>query len=121
MVDAQARHGSLAHEAEHETVRRLEDRRILHADRRQLVDVEEAPVVDLVTGGLPERGPVCLARDQFVQLVEASGITLDAVVPMHVLVYERPYRSRLAYEHRQAALHDLLLPLALCEPRGIGL
>ena len=119
MVDTETRHGSLAHETEHEPVGRLEDRRLLHADRRQIVDVEEAPVVDLVPGGLPERQAVRLPRQQLVQPVETPGIALHAVVAAHVVFHERLHLGGLADQRRQPALHDLLLPLALLQARGV--
>ena len=48
MVDPQARELAFGEPAEQLTVRRLEQLAQLHADPGQLVDVEEAPVIDLV-------------------------------------------------------------------------
>jgi hypothetical protein len=41
-------------------VRGLEDTRILHPDRAQIVDVEEPPIVDLVERRFPVRDPIRL-------------------------------------------------------------
>ena len=62
-----------------ERVHALEDRRVLRADRRQLVDVEEAPVVDLFAGDAPVRQPVGLDGEQVVERVEAVRLAFDAV------------------------------------------
>src|SRR5262249_56953727 len=54
MIDAETCHRSLTDEAEDQPVGLLEDRRLFHPDRRQFIDVEEAPVADLIAGYLPE-------------------------------------------------------------------
>jgi hypothetical protein len=53
----------------------------LHAQRGQLVDVEEAPVVDLVAGHAPVRQAVGLRVDQGVERVEARALA-DASVEL---------------------------------------
>jgi hypothetical protein len=43
VIDPQAVDDALPHQRQHEPVRRLEDLRVLLADARELVDVEEPP------------------------------------------------------------------------------
>ena len=71
MVDAQAVDLALAQEAEDQLVRRVEDLRPFHAQGGQLVDVEEAAIVDLVGGDAPERQAIGLGVEQLVEQVEA--------------------------------------------------
>jgi hypothetical protein len=47
-------------ETKNEAVRLGKDVRVLHADGGQLIDVEEAPVVDFLAGYAPEGDPVGL-------------------------------------------------------------
>ena len=54
-------------------VRRLEDLRVLDAQAGERVDVEEAPVVDLVRRRAPVREAVGLRLEQLVEPVEARG------------------------------------------------
>ncbi len=74
MVDAEAVEHPLAQPAEHEGVGVREHPLVLHAQADQGVDVEEAPVVELLAGGAPEGQPVVLALEQIVELV---GIGVD--------------------------------------------
>jgi hypothetical protein len=53
VIDAQPVDLAGGREGEHETVRCLEHLLVLHAQRGEIVDVEEAPVVDLVRGDAP--------------------------------------------------------------------
>ena len=59
----------------------VEDHRVLHPQRCELVDVEEAAVVDLFGCDTPVRQPVRLRVEKGVERVEASrhsGRTVDA-------------------------------------------
>ena len=59
---------------EEKLVRRLENLRHFHPDRGQVVDVEEAPVVDLLRGHPPEGEPIGLLVEQRVKRVEAARV-----------------------------------------------
>src|SRR3989441_10588816 len=63
----------------------LEDRRLFHAQRRQLVDVEEAAIVDVVGRHAPRREAKDLRREQFVQRIEARRIARATVELLHLL------------------------------------
>ena len=56
------------------------------ADRHQIVDVEEATIVDLVRGHAPEAQPVRLPDQEGLQRVEAPRIALPAVQVGQTLV-----------------------------------
>src|SRR4051794_41779576 len=71
MVDAEAVEPPLPQPAEHEGVGVREYPLVLHAQADQGVDVEEAPVVELLIGGAPEGRPGVLALEQ---IVEAGGL-----------------------------------------------
>ena len=60
MVDTEPGHLASADETKDEAVSLGEDVGVLHADGGELVDVKEAPVIDLVAGHPPERDPVRL-------------------------------------------------------------
>ena len=79
MIDAQAGDGAALHQLEDEAVHLVEHRRVFHAQRRELVDVEEAPVVDLLRRDAPVREPVRLLVEQPIERIEAARLAGDAV------------------------------------------
>jgi hypothetical protein len=77
VIDAKPVHLPGGEEAERENVRFLEDVQVLHPDRRQGVDVEEAPVVDLLPRHTPVGEPVGhVAVEELVQRVEAARVAV---------------------------------------------
>ena len=64
MIDPQPVHVAADQQLEHQAVAFREDLGVLHANGRQLVDVEETPIIDLVGGGLPVREPIDLGIQQ---------------------------------------------------------
>ena len=84
-----------AQQLEDAAVRRLEHLRLLHADGRQLVDVEEAAVVDLVGRHPPEGQPVGLGVEQRLEPVEAARVARPAVerrARLASIAWRRPRR-----------------------------
>jgi hypothetical protein len=79
MVDPEPGHPSRADEPEDEAVRLGEDFGVLHANDGQLVDVEEATVVDLLAGHPPESEPVRLLAQELVEQIERARIGRRAV------------------------------------------
>jgi len=71
MVDAQTIDQAIADQLENLRVGFLEYHRTFDAQAAQLVDVEEAPPVDVVTRGAPAGQPVILPLEQAVQTAEA--------------------------------------------------
>ena len=68
MVDPQSIQHSVAQQLEREAVRVIEQLRQFHAQAGELVDVEEAPVIDVVGGNAEMRGAPVLILDQCGQL-----------------------------------------------------
>ena len=60
-------------------MRRREDLRIFHAQPDQVVDVEEAAVVDFFGGSAPGGQAIRLCIQQEMQTVETAGIAFDTV------------------------------------------
>ena len=61
MIDPQPGHFSLGDQLERPAVARFENFRILDTHADQIGDVEESPVIDLLTGDPPVGKPVPLA------------------------------------------------------------
>lgn len=120
MVDAQAVHPLRVEQLEDQAVRRLEDLRLLHAQRRQLVDVEEVPVVDLVAGNAPVGEPVGLRADDGIERIDAGAIVRAAVQQRERGVDRVAERGVPLHQLRQRLRMDGLVALALAARRGIG-
>ncbi len=88
VVDPQPLHVSLVHQLQDQAVRLVEDVDVLHADRGQLVDVEEPPIIDLVAGDPPIGQPIRLLGQKLVEQVEALRLAPRAVKERHVLLNE---------------------------------
>ena len=103
VVDAQGGDLALVEQLEEQPVGLGEDLRLLHVDRRQLVDVEEAAVVDLLRGHAPVRHAVGLLLEEPVEGVEAArlagppvdALTLAASAPAHRPVADQRRQRRL--------------------------
>ena len=79
MIHAQPGRGAAPDQLEHEAMHLLEDRGIFHPQRRELVDVEEAAIVDLFGRDPPVRQPVRLLIQQPIEQVEAARLTRRAI------------------------------------------
>ena len=73
MIDAQTVQRPLAEQFEHEAVGVVEQFRLLHAQAGELVDVEEAAIVDVVGGDLEIRRAPVLSLDQAMQAIGVRG------------------------------------------------
>ena len=65
---------------------RIKNSRVLHAQRDEIVDIEESPIVDLLGGDFPKGQAIMLLRQQPVQLVEAFGIARAAIEARNVFI-----------------------------------
>ena len=74
MVDADAVDQALVVKAEVEGVGLFKDLRVFDADAGQLVDGEEAPPVEVVVGGTPERKAIVLAVQQRLKWLLSRGL-----------------------------------------------
>src|SRR5206468_3602409 len=95
MVDAQRLHFVARNPLEDTAVRVLEYGRPFHPERSETVDIEEAPVVDVVGGHAPECKTVELRLDERMQRIEARRIARYAVQVAHVGFDESHHRRRL--------------------------
>ena len=79
--------------AQRPRVRMLEHRRELHPEAGQIVDVEEAPVVDLVLGDAEERDPPELRGNQPVHLAPVAIERVDPLVDRRRAFLRRAARA----------------------------
>ena len=75
MIDSQPGDFAFGDEPQDLLVRGVEDTRIFHPDGAEVVDVEKAPIVDLIEGGFPVRDAIRLTIEQVVQAIEAAGLS----------------------------------------------
>ena len=75
MIDAQPGRGAPADQLEGKAMHLVEDRRVFHAERRELVDVEEPPVVDFLRRDPPMREAIRLLVQERVEQVERARLT----------------------------------------------
>ena len=101
-------------------MRRLEHLFVLRPQARQIVDVEEPPVVDLVCGDAPIREPVRLPLEQLMQRLERLAPLRDAVqrarrcarrAPRSPVIARKDPRGG-AFGHDRLVVRDLALGLA---------
>ncbi len=81
---------------------RRENLGIFHANGRQIVDVEEAPVIDFINRNAPEAEPVGFAFEQPFQAVEATRIPSPAVDVSERLLDGFPGLSGLASSNSES-------------------
>ena len=79
VIHPDARNLPLGNEPLQQDMCRIEDRRFLHTESDELVDVEESPVIDFVRGRTPVREAIRLALEQFVQHVIAGRAADNAI------------------------------------------
>ena len=120
VVDPQAVHQAAVEQVEHQGVGAFENLRMLDADGRQLVDVEEAAIVDFVGRHAPIGQAIRLLAQQLIQAVEAVGIALPAVELMQRLGQDAGNRRRAFGQLVQAAFDDLFFSLPLDDALAVG-
>ena len=67
MVDPESVDNTPSNEPRRQLMRGVEDLRQLNSNGYQRVDIEEAPVVELLVGNSPECQPVVLSRQQLLE------------------------------------------------------
>ena len=87
VVDAKSGHLARGYQFQLLAVALAEDFRQLHAQSGELVDVEEAPVIDLLIADLPVSDAVRLLRQNPVEQIEAARILPVAVDHAHGLIH----------------------------------
>ena len=113
VIDAHTGDRALRDQLQQEPVGSIEDLRQFHPDRREIVHVEEAPVIDLLGRHAPE--------GEAIRLIVQQSIEHDrncADRPAVPLIFSPPARSRRLHRRRflaaplEPALDDLLLARA---------
>ena len=79
MVDAQTVDLAVSKQSQNQVVSRVEDLRILRADRGEIVDVEKTAIVDLLGGDAPVSRAVSLLLEQLIEAIEAVPVA-DAAI-----------------------------------------
>ncbi len=80
----------------------LEDILALHCQRGQVVDVEEATVVDLVRADAPVRKAIALVLEQVIHEREAARVARRAVEERHVALDKLADRLHFRQPQRPA-------------------
>src|SRR5215469_13541878 len=99
MVDAESVNLAFAQESEYEFVGLVEDKLRLLSQGSEVVDVEKAPVIDVVGGNPPIGEAIGLRLDQLVQGIERGGI---AGFPVHFsnALFEKVCNLGRSFAHR---------------------
>src|SRR5262249_41724335 len=79
MIDPESVDLSLAHELQNQRVRPAKNLLVLDAHGDQLVDVEEASIIDFFRGDLPERETEKLLGEKLIERIEAFRLAGLAV------------------------------------------
>ena len=120
MIDPQSGNGAAADELEKQSVGGIENLGQLHPNGRQVVDVEKAPVIDLLSRDLPECQPVGLRIQQFIKSIEAPRIA-DVSINRLDGFFDRPLDlRRFGAPPLEPPLNDLLFTSAFLDPFRIG-
>ena len=120
MIDPQAIDVAAGQQLEHQAVTFREDLGRLHADGRQLVDVEEAAVIDLIVGGLPVREAIDLGVQQLVEVVVTVRVSGRPVEFQHAAANVRGDGRGAFHQRAEPALYHLFLPLSLRHGGGLS-
>jgi hypothetical protein len=83
MVDADARDEPPFDQLQQQRVGIGKDARIFHAQAGEIVDVEKAPVIDLIERRPPVREAIGLHLEQTMQQIEAAAIACGAIELAH--------------------------------------
>src|SRR5207302_3998863 len=117
VIDAQGVDASFVDQLEPEPVYGAEDVWVFDANRGQLVDVEEAAIVDLVGRDAPVAQPVSLLRQQLLQTVEAVRLAFHPVEIAARGSYCEAHLFTGVHQSCQPPPDDLGLPAALAGAR----
>src|SRR4051812_47282118 len=109
MIDAQSTYFAFGRQLQDQLVRRLEHFLSLHRQRRQVVYVEEAAIVDLIGRVRPIRQAIALVRQQVVEQIKRLWITWAAVEDLDVLLDEVMYDGATRAQSRELALDPLFI------------
>ena len=121
VVDAQASHLPCTEQSEHDGVHGPEDLGLFDANRRQLVDIEEASIVDLIRRHPPIAKTIRLMCQERLELVKAMRVATPAVHGRNGVFNGLAHRGAGLSQIPQAPLGNLFLPEAHAHPFRVGL
>src|SRR5687768_9077905 len=116
MINAQSLNAAVTDEPEDDLMNRAEHFRQLDSDRRKVIDVEEAPVIDLVRRNAPERQAVRLIVEETFEVVEAGRRARRPVDVRKDLFHGVTHLGTAADQLAQSPFRDFLLPLTFLKP-----
>src|SRR6516165_2657722 len=99
---------------------RVENFWLLDPNRRQFVDIEEAPIIDLVGGNAPEAQAIGLVLQQPFKPIEAARVAFNAVNFCKRYVNGCADIGAGFGQRRETTLDHFLLPQALLYSRLVG-
>ena len=102
-------------------MRGIKDLRQFHPDRGEIVDVEEAAVIDLLRRDAPEGKAISLIIHQLIERIEAARVARRAVDLGDRSLDRLQHLRRFLAAPVEPALDDLLLPRPLGDACRIGL
>ena len=120
MIDTQAGRRAASHELEDEAVDLVEHPRVFHSERREVIHIKEAAVVNFLRGDPPKCQPVRLRVEQLIERVEAARIARFAVDPRQCLFDRLLHLRRFRASALQTSLDDFLFTDALRDALRIG-
>ena len=98
----------------------VEDLGKLNPDRRQIINIKEAAVINFLRGDPPKRQPVRLRVKQLIERIEAARIARFAVDPRQCLFDRLLHLRRFRASTLQTSLDDFLFTDALRDALRIG-
>ena len=121
VVNPQPANRPLTNQGQHEFVRSFENIGVFDTDCGQVIDVEEAAIVDFVSRDVPEAQPIRLGVQELLQTIEAMRLALDPVEVRDRRSNGSAHGRTRFHQRGEPFLHDLLLTLAFPDPRSVGL
>ena len=113
MIDAYPVHLALAQQTQDQPVGGGKHFKFFHAQRGQLVDIEETPVVDLFRGYTPVTETIDLGLQQSVQQIKTLRLARRTVEERYRVLQKGSHRRVRLGQRCQAPLDDFLFTLAL--------
>lgn len=113
VVDPQPLYLALRQEPEDQLVRRFEQRRHLHAQAGEVVDLEKASIVDFVGGDPPIRDAVVLRFQEAMKGGETAGIARFTRQPLERAFDRRAHACLLRRQLGEPGLDLVGIPAAI--------
>src|SRR6266478_3701223 len=120
MINAETRYRASTHEIKNQPVNGVENLRQFYPDRRQIVHVKKAAIINFFGSDPPVSEPVGLCIEQFIKRVEAARISRLAVDPGQRLFNCLLNLRRFRATPFETSLDNFLLANALRDALPVG-